>query len=86
MSTPNPLQTAAVPVEVAVLQALLQFNTNIGADPTKWALTVPGAFTVLLGTIQLQLPALAQAEAGALQAEVNAKLTAAIAKLQAPAS
>jgi hypothetical protein len=83
MSTPNPQATAAQPIEIAVLEALLQFNANIGPDPTKWALTVPGAFTILLGTVQLQVPALAQSEAGAIQGEVNAKLTAAIAAIKA---
>lgn len=74
MSSPNPLEVAAIPSLLAVIKALQTFNTNIGPDPTKWALTVPGAFTVLLGTVQLQVPELAIAEGGALQADVNAKL------------
>ena len=81
MSTPNPLVTAASPELIAVLKAILQFNANIGADPAQWPLKVPGAFTVLLGTVQLQLPALAAAEAGALQADVNSKVEGWIAKL-----
>lgn len=83
MSTPNPLLEAGKPALIAALQAVLQFNSNIGADPQQWALKVPGALTVLLGTLSLQLPVLAQAEAGALQADVNAKITALISKLQA---
>jgi hypothetical protein len=83
MSTPNPIVTAATPELIAVLQAILQFNANIGVNPAQWPLTVPGALTVLLGTVQLQVPALASAEAGAVVAEVNAKISAWIASLQA---
>ena len=82
MSTPNPLATAAAPELIAVLQAIQTFNTNIGPDPTKWTLNLPGALTVLLGTVQLQVPALATAEVGAIQGEVNTKLAAWITSLQ----
>ena len=82
----DPVVSAAVPELVAVLQAIKQFNANIGPDPAKWAFTVPGALTVLLGTVQLQLPALAVAEAGALQADVNSKIDSWIASLQAKAA
>jgi hypothetical protein len=85
VSTPYPIVTAATPELIAVLQAILTFNANIGPDPSKWPLTVPGALTVLLGTVQLQVPALATAEAGAIQAEVNAKVQAWISSLQAAA-
>lgn len=83
MSTPNPVLVAAAPSLIAVLQALKQFNVNIGADPTKWALTVPGAFTILVGTVQLQLPSVAAAEAGALQTDINTKIDSWIASLTA---
>jgi hypothetical protein len=82
MSTPNPILAAAAPSLIAVLEAVQAFNTNIGSDPTKWALTVPGALTVLLGTIQLQVPTLAASEAATLQGDVNAKLATWIAKLK----
>lgn len=36
----NPV--AAEPSLIAILQALKAFNVNIGADPTKWPLTVRG--------------------------------------------
>ena len=84
--TANPIEAAATPSLIAVLQALKQFNVNIGADPTKWALTVPGAFTILVGTVQLQLPALAVEEGAALQTDVNSKIDGWIASLQAKAA
>jgi hypothetical protein len=77
------MSNPANPELIAMLQAILQFNANIGPDPQQWPLKVPGALTVLMGTVSLQLPALAQAEAGALQADVNTKISALIAKLQA---
>ena len=83
MSNPNPVLVAAAPSLIAVLQAVQQFNINIGADPTKWPITVPGALTILLGTIQLQLPAVASAEATALQADVNGKIGGWITTLKA---
>jgi len=73
---------AAKPELIAAIDAVIAFNSNIGPDPALWAIKVPGAMTILLGTLSLQVPALAVAEAGALQSDVNAKLTALKAKLQ----
>lgn len=86
MSTPNPFLTAAAPELIAVLQAILAFNTNIGPDPTKWRLTVGPALTVLAGTAGLQLPQLAAAEAGAVQAQFNSTVSGWISKLQSSAT
>jgi hypothetical protein len=88
MSSPivTDIENAAIPAVVAALQAVQAFSTNIGVDPTKWALTVPGALTVLLGTLQLQIPVLAQSEVGALQTQLNTHIAAAIAALQAKAA
>ena len=83
MSNPNPALAAAAPALIAVLEAIQQFSTNIGADPLLWSIKVPGALTVLLGTVQLQLPVIAQAEAGVLQSDVNAKVASWIASLKA---
>ena len=83
MSTPNPILVAASPALIAILQAVQTFNTNIGADPTKWALTVPGAFQILLGSIQLQLPGIAVAEGTLVQTEINTKVGSWITALQA---
>lgn len=79
----NPVVVAAEPALVAALQAIKAFITNVGTDPTKFPLTVPGAFTVLLGTLQLQIPTVAAAEVVALQSAINAKVDSAIASLQA---
>ena len=85
MSTPNPVLVAAAPELIAMLKAIAAFNINIGVDPTKWALTVPGALTVLLGTIQLQIPALVAGEAGALQASLNSNVAKWITSLETQA-
>jgi len=87
MSTPAPaIQTqivsAAAPSLIAVLQAIIQFEVNIGPDPLQWPVKVKGAFDVLLGTIELQIPGLVAAEAGAIEADVNSRLNAWIAKLK----
>lgn len=83
MSTPNPILVAAAPSLIAALQAVQTFLTNIGTDPTKFALTVPGALQVLGGTLELQIPALAGAEVGAIQTALNAQINGKIAALQA---
>jgi hypothetical protein len=84
MSTPNPFVAAAAPSLIAILQALQSFLTNLGTDPAQVAVKFPGALQVFLGTVEMQLPAVAGAELGAVQTEANAKITALIAKLQAP--
>lgn len=83
MSTPNPILVAAAPSLINVIEALQTFNANMGTDPLQWQLKFPGAFQVLLGSVELQLPALANAEAGALQTAVNTKLSSWITNLQA---
>jgi hypothetical protein len=83
MSTPNPVVSAAIPSLIASLEAIQQFVINLGTDPLQVAAKFPGALQVLIGTIELQAPALATAELGALQAEVNTKITALIGKLKA---
>jgi hypothetical protein len=83
MSSPNPILSAAAPELVIVLQALQTFLTNLGTDPTKFAITLPGALQVFLGTAELQLPALAGAEVGAVQTAANAKIGSWIAALKA---
>lgn len=75
---------SAIPSLIAVLNAIQEFNKNIGPDPAQWPLRVPGAFTVLLGEVQMQIPALALAEGGALESDINAKLDQWKAQLQAP--
>lgn len=82
----NVATVAALPVAIVALKALQAFNTNIGVDPTKWAFTVPGALTVLVGTLQLQVPVLAGAEIGALQGALNSHLATQIASLEAQAA
>lgn len=67
MSTPNPALVAAVPSLLNAVAALQQFDADMGGDPTKWALNYPGAKLKLLGTLGLQLPALAQAEGAVAQ-------------------
>lgn len=83
MSTPNPVLVAAAPSIINALKAVEQFSLDIGTDPAKWVVTVPGALTKLLGTLELQIPLVVSAEGGALQAAVTAKVNDLIAKLTA---
>jgi hypothetical protein len=85
MSTPNPVVTAGIPELVSVLQSLQTFITNLGGDPASVAVKFPGALQVLLGSVEMQFPALASAEFGALQTDVNTKISGWITKLQAAA-
>lgn len=81
-TAPNPALVAAAPSLIAALQAVQTFVTNLGPDPTKWPLTGPGALQVLAGTLELQLPTLVNAEAGALTTALNTQIAGKIAQLQ----
>ena len=88
MSTPNPALQAAAPALMAMVQAVQQFIADMGQDPAKWLLNYPGAKLKLVGSIGLQLPQLATAEAGALETVINNQLSAweqALAALSKPA-
>lgn len=82
MSTPNPIVTAATPSLIAVLQALQTFITNMGTDPAQLAIKFPGAVQVLIGTVEMQLPALASSELAAVQTDINTKIGTWITKLK----
>jgi hypothetical protein len=86
MSTPNPFTAAASPAIIAVLQAVKQLIVNTGADPLQVAVKFPGALQIFLGSVQLQLPAVAQSEFGVLQGEINTKIDTLIASLQGKAA
>jgi hypothetical protein len=83
MSTPNPIEVAAAPALIAVIQAVQQFIADMGSDPAKWMLNFPGAQLKMMGAIQLQLPQLATAEGALAQSTVNGVLAGWITKLQA---
>jgi hypothetical protein len=74
MSTPNPLLVAAVPSLLGVIAAIETLVTNMGTDPAQFVIKWPGALNVFLGTVEMQLPVLANSEIGAVQAAANAKL------------
>jgi hypothetical protein len=82
MSTPNPIVTAATPSLIAVLQALQAFIVNLGTDPVQVPAKFPGAVQVLIGTVEMQFPALASSELGALDTDINSKIAGWITKLQ----
>lgn len=82
MST-NPVVTAATPSLIAVLQALQAFILNLGTDPAQVAIKFPGAVQVLIGTVEMQFPALAGSELGALETDINSKIAGWITKLKA---
>lgn len=86
MSTPNPVLVAAAPALVSILQSLKGFVANLGTDPAQVAIKFPGALQILLGQVELQLPAVAQAEFGAGVAAADAKIDALIASVQKHAS
>jgi hypothetical protein len=89
MSTPNPELVAAAPALQAALGALSTFITNLGPDPTKLALTFPGALQVFVGTVELQFPTLVNAEFGVVTSDAQSKiagLQAALTKATAPGS
>jgi hypothetical protein len=65
MNTSNPLIQAAIPTAIAALQAVQQFEADIGPDPTKWVLTVEPAKLKLLGALGLLVQPLGAAEGAA---------------------
>lgn len=79
----DPFQAAAIPSVIAVLSAFKDFNANMGTDPAQWALKLPGALQVFVGTVEMQLPSIAVAEGAALQATINSKVDGWISGLQA---
>ena len=86
MSTPNPLlplEQAAIPSAVALLQAVQAFIGNMGTDPAQWTLKFPGALVTLQGAVMLQAPLLANAEGAAITSQANAVVGGWITKLQA---
>ena len=83
MSTPNPILVAAAPSLISALQALQQFEADMGPNPLVWAANYPGAKLKLLGTLALQLPTIATAEGGALENVINTTTSGWITKLQA---
>ena len=85
-ATITAVETAAIPTAIAALQAVQQFNANMGTDPLKWAVNFPAAQLVLVGSLQLLLPSLGQAEGAALINESNAKISGWITTLQAKAA
>jgi hypothetical protein len=78
----DPIVQAAVPSLVATLQALQAFLVNLGTDPAQVPVKFPGALQILLGSVELQFPALATAEMSALQTDANAKIASWITSLQ----
>ena len=79
---PDPVVTAAIPSVISVLQALQAFVKNLGTDPLQVAVKFPGAVQVLIGTVEMQLPVLADSEFGAVQTDVNGKIAGWITQLQ----
>ena len=86
MSTPSPLtpiEQAAIPSAVALLQAVQAFIANMGTDPMQWTIKFPGALVALQGAVMLQAPLLANAEGAAISAQASSTVGGWITKLQA---
>ena len=79
----NEFEKAALPSADAVLGAFDQFLVNLGPDPLKAGLNVPGALAVFNGTLMLQGPAIATAEFGAVITAGRNAVAAARAKIKA---
>ena len=79
----TPVEQAAIPTAIVLVEAMQTFVTNLGTDPLQVAIKFPGAAQVFLGTAEMQIPVLASAEFGAAQAAVNTKLAGWLASLKA---
>lgn len=89
MNVNDPLIQAAIPTAISWLQAVQQFEVDIGPDPTKWVLTVEPAKLKLLGALGLLVQPLGAAEGGAALGIITSVTNGWISKLksaQAPAS
>lgn len=86
MSTPNPGLVAAVPAFKASIAAVRQFLANLGTDPLLVPAKMPGAVAILIGTAQLQVPVLVNAEWGVATAAADAELAKLDAALDAVAA
>lgn len=85
-STPSPVLVAAAPVLITAIQALQQFEADMGTNPLEWGPNYTGAKLKLMGTLALQLPALANAEGGALSGFISSTTSSWITKLKAVAA
>lgn len=84
MSTPNPIEQAAIPSAIAALTALKTFLTTVtSADPTTLPAVVPAALQVFIGTVELQAPTLASNELAAVGTVGVSTINGWISKLQA---
>ena len=84
MSTPNPILVAAAPTLIQAIAYLKTcINTILTGDPAQIPLRAAPAAAILVSELQLLLPGLAVAETGVVTAEVNTKLDALTAQLQA---
>lgn len=83
MSTVNPILQAAAPSLIKALQAVQQFESDIGTNVAQWPITVPAAKFKLLGNLALLLPGLEGSEVGAAENVINTATSGWITKLQA---
>lgn len=74
---------AAAPSLISALEAVQQFETDIGPDPTKWVVTVEPAKLKLLGALGLLIPGAANAEVSLLGNIITTKTSSWIADLKA---
>jgi hypothetical protein len=82
-SAPNPVLKAAAPVLVSAIDALQEFESDMGTTPLQWAANYQGARLKLLGNLGLLLPQLANAEGGALESVITTTTTSWKTELQA---
>lgn len=83
MSAVNPVLQAAAPSLIKAIQAVQQFETDIGTNVALWPMTVPAAKFKLLGNLALLLPGLEASGVTAAENIINDTTSGWITKLQA---
>lgn len=84
MSTVNPILKAAAPTLIQAIELVqTALNTILTGDPAQIPMRAGPAAAILVAQLELLLPGLASAETGAVNTDVQAKLSGVITKLQA---
>jgi hypothetical protein len=79
----NPVLVAAAPSLISAIEAIQQFETDIGTNIAQWPVTIPAAKLKLLGNLALLLPGLETSEVTALGTVINTTTAGWITQLKA---
>lgn len=83
MTASNPALVAAAPSLIAAIEAVQQFETDMGTNIAEWPQTIPAAKLKLLGALGLLVPGLETSEVAALGTIINTTTAEWITKLKA---